>query len=80
MREGFDRIVLEYSTLFAPCTTFDLVTFNALLSAMAATHRQEEDLKRKCKDAAAKTTDPIEKLRLSCLARGASGIKGIGRY
>ncbi|XP_065905567.1 calcyphosin-like protein [Dysidea avara] len=46
---------------------------------MAATHRQEEDLKRKCKDAAAKTQDPIEKLRLNCLARGASGIKGIGR-
>ena len=46
---------------------------------MAATHRQEEDMKRKCKEAMAKAKDPIEKLRLSCLARGASGIKGIGR-
>ena len=46
---------------------------------MAATHRQEEDMKRKCKEAMANTKDPVEKLRLSCLTRGASGIKGIGR-
>lgn len=47
---------------------------------MAATHRQEEDMKRKCKEAMANAKDPIEKLRLSCLSRGASGIKGIGRW
>ena len=47
---------------------------------MADTSRLEKDMKQKASQAIAKTTDPIEKLRLKCLARGASGIKGIGRY
>ena len=46
---------------------------------MAATHRHEQELKRKCENAALKTKDPMEVLRLQCLARGSSGIKGIGR-
>ena len=46
---------------------------------MAATKRHEEDLKRKSKRQENKTDDPIEMLRLKCLARGASGIKGLGR-
>ncbi len=47
---------------------------------MAATHRHEQELKAKCKKAAQTATDPLELLRIKCLARGASGIKGIGRY
>lgn len=47
---------------------------------MAATHRHEQDMVRKCESAASKTTDPLEQLRLKCLARGAAGIKGLGRY
>ena len=47
---------------------------------MADTTRHEQELKQKAAHSIAKTTDPIEKLRLKCLARGASGIKGIGRY
>lgn len=46
---------------------------------MAATHRHELEMKTKCQKAAQKVTDPLELLRLKCLARGASGIKGIGR-
>ena len=46
---------------------------------MAATERGERELKIKCKKAAREATDPLEQLRLQCLARGASGIKGIGR-
>ena len=46
---------------------------------MAATHRHERELKMKCQKAARENTDPLELLRLKCLARGASGIKGIGR-
>ena len=46
---------------------------------MADTSRQEQELKQKAAAAVGKTTDPIEKLRLKCLARGASGIKGLGR-
>lgn len=46
---------------------------------MADTTRHEQELKQKAAHSIAKTTDPIEKLRLKCLARGASGIKGIGR-
>ncbi|XP_021377255.1 calcyphosin-like protein isoform X3 [Mizuhopecten yessoensis] len=44
-----------------------------------ATERGNRELKQKCKANLAKTTDPVEKLRLQCLSRGASGIKGIGR-
>ena len=46
---------------------------------MAATHRHEAELKKKCQQALNKTKDPVEMLRLQCLARGSSGIKGIGR-
>ena len=46
---------------------------------MAATARQNRELQAKMKKQAAVATDPIEKLRCKCLARGASGIKGLGR-
>lgn len=46
---------------------------------MAATHRTEKEMKAKCDKACKITSDPLELLRLKCLARGASGIKGIGR-
>lgn len=46
---------------------------------MAGTARgdayMQQNVKQKMKDA----TDPLEKLRLQCLARGSSGIKGLGR-
>ena len=47
---------------------------------MADTSRQEQELKQKAAAGIDKAKDPIEKLRLKCLARGASGIKGLGRY
>ena len=46
---------------------------------MAATHRHEKELRDKCEKAINITEDPLELLRLKCLARGVSGIKGIGR-
>ncbi len=50
--------------------------------AMADIVRQEQELKDKCATdlKSGKVTDPIEKLRLNCLSRGASGIKGLARY
>lgn len=47
---------------------------------MAATELHEQDMKKKCEREMNNTKDPIEKLRLKCLARGASGIKGLSRY
>ncbi|KAI8509955.1 PREDICTED: calcyphosin-like protein [Branchiostoma belcheri] len=44
-----------------------------------ATARHNYELKIKAKNQLAKTEDPIEKLRLQCLSRGSSGIKGLGR-
>ncbi|XP_013077437.1 calcyphosin-like protein isoform X1 [Biomphalaria glabrata] len=46
---------------------------------MAATKRGQAELQMKCKKALQTTTDPVERLRLACLARGASGIKGLAR-
>lgn len=46
---------------------------------MAATSRTNSELKRKANTALKQANDPIEKLRLACLSRGASGIKGLGR-
>lgn len=46
---------------------------------MAVTGRGEAEMKLKATKALAKTTDPLEKLRLQCLQRGANGIKGLAR-
>ncbi|CAB3243041.1 unnamed protein product [Arctia plantaginis] len=45
----------------------------------SATSRVEEELIQKSTRALASATDPIDKLRLLCLSRGASGILGLGR-
>lgn len=41
--------------------------------------RNEDNMILKARLAAAKATDPVEKFRLLCLARGTSGISGIGK-
>jgi len=46
---------------------------------MACTGRGQKELVDKAKKALKTATDPVEKLRLQCLSRGASGIKGLGR-
>ncbi|XP_068630798.1 calcyphosin-like protein isoform X2 [Battus philenor] len=45
----------------------------------SATSREEEELIQKSSRAVSHTTDPLEKLRLLCLSRGATGILGLGR-
>jgi hypothetical protein len=47
---------------------------------MAASARQQKELQIKARQALATTTDPIERLRAACLARGAQGIKGLSMY
>lgn len=46
---------------------------------MACTERGNRELKHKAKEQLKSATDSLERLRLQCLARGASGIKGLGR-
>lgn len=46
---------------------------------MADTSREEQEMKQKASQAIAKTTDPVEKLRLQCLSRGSNSIKGLAR-
>lgn len=41
--------------------------------------RNEDELKAKAERAMANAKDPIEKLRLYALSRGAKGILGLGR-
>lgn len=45
----------------------------------STTARVEDELMQKSVRALATTTDPLERLRLFCLSRGASGIMGLGR-
>lgn len=46
---------------------------------MAATVRSETDMKKDAKKRLISSQDPVEKLRLQCLARGCNGIKSFGR-
>lgn len=46
---------------------------------MAGTARHDREMKEKAERAVHTTKDPVEKLRMQCLARGSSGIKGLGR-
>ncbi|XP_013877959.1 calcyphosine-like b [Austrofundulus limnaeus] len=46
---------------------------------MAGTSRHDRDMALKAKQQLSTCSDPLEKLRLQCLTRGSSGIKGLGR-
>ncbi|NXQ44166.1 CAPSL protein, partial [Catharus fuscescens] len=46
---------------------------------MSGTARHDQEMVIKAKIELSKTTDPLEKLRLQCLARGSAGIKGLAR-
>ncbi|NWH98411.1 CAPSL protein, partial [Tichodroma muraria] len=46
---------------------------------MPGTARHDQELAIKAKKSLSKTSDPIERLRLQCLAKGSAGIKGLGR-
>ncbi|XP_058851654.1 calcyphosine-like b isoform X1 [Acipenser ruthenus] len=46
---------------------------------MAGTARHDREMSVNAKKQLSQCSDPIEKLRLQCLARGSSGIKGLGR-
>lgn len=48
-------------------------------AAMACTGRTNKEMQIKSKLAFSKATDPLEKLQLACLARGATGIQGLAR-
>ncbi|KAI2537217.1 CAPSL isoform 3, partial [Pongo abelii] len=46
---------------------------------MAGTARHDREMAIQAKKKLTTATDPIERLRLQCLARGSAGIKGLGR-
>ncbi|XP_026051982.1 calcyphosine-like b isoform X3 [Carassius auratus] len=48
-------------------------------SRMAGTSRHDREMAISAKKQLANSSDPIERLRLQCLARGSAGIKGLGR-
>uniref|UniRef100_A0A8I3MVM6 UDP glycosyltransferase 3 family, polypeptide A2 n=3 Tax=Canidae TaxID=9608 RepID=A0A8I3MVM6_CANLF len=48
-------------------------------SGMAGTARHDREMAIQAKKKLTTATDPIERLRLQCLARGSAGIKGLGR-
>ncbi|XP_077593467.1 calcyphosine-like b [Stigmatopora nigra] len=46
---------------------------------MAGTSRHDQEMAIQAKRQLASCSDPVERLRLRCLARGSAGIKGLGR-
>lgn len=52
---------------------------SALVFQMPGTARHDREMAIQAKKNLSKTTDPVERLRLQCLARGSAGIKGLGR-
>ncbi|XP_047426716.1 calcyphosine-like b [Mugil cephalus] len=46
---------------------------------MAGTSRHDRDMAASAKQRLTQCSDPVERLRLQCLARGSSGIKGLSR-
>ncbi|XP_044000601.1 calcyphosine-like b isoform X1 [Gambusia affinis] len=46
---------------------------------MAGTSRHDRAMAQKAKQQLSGCSDPVERLRLQCLTRGSSGIKGLGR-
>ncbi|XP_028319402.1 calcyphosine-like b isoform X1 [Gouania willdenowi] len=46
---------------------------------MAGTARHDREMAVNARRRLSEVTDPVEKLRLQCLSRGSSGIKGLGR-
>ncbi|XP_049504150.1 calcyphosin-like protein isoform X3 [Panthera uncia] len=50
-----------------------------LFCQMAGTARHDREMAIQSKRKLTTATDPIERLRLQCLARGSAGIKGLGR-
>lgn len=46
---------------------------------MALSQRDEEEFKQRSAQKLKQATDPVERLRLVCLSRGAQGIKGLAR-
>lgn len=47
---------------------------------MAGTSRHDREMEINAKRQLTVCSDPVERLRLQCLARGSSGIKGLSRY
>ncbi|CAK1552874.1 unnamed protein product [Leptosia nina] len=60
-------------------TTLNIMDAVAMHRPQSASSRQDEELIQKSTRALSSTTDPMEKLRLLCLSRGAVGILGLGR-
>ncbi|XP_025110763.1 calcyphosin-like protein isoform X2 [Pomacea canaliculata] len=46
---------------------------------MACTQRTNKEIQMKSRQALQKATDPLERLQLACMSRGATGIKGLAR-
>ena len=67
----FKNYLMNYCTdNFSCCNIF----------IMAGTARHDREMAVKAQEKLKGASNPIEKLRLQCLARGSSGIKGLGRW
>lgn len=70
------RIILPHLPSLLETRTFSIERSTV---TMAATELHEEEMKKKCQRQATDAKEPLEKLRLCLLSKGASGIKGLSR-
>ncbi|KAJ8287090.1 hypothetical protein GJAV_G00047540 [Gymnothorax javanicus] len=63
---------------FGSCSLASLLLL-AKPQTMAGTARHDREMAVNAKQKLGTCSDPLERLRLQCLARGSSGIKGLGR-
>lgn len=70
----YSSVIFTYSMHFT-CRLAQVIH----IPIMACTQRGNRELKKKAEAQLQSAKDPLERLRLQCLARGANGIKGLGR-
>ncbi|XP_071658151.1 calcyphosin-like protein isoform X2 [Patagioenas fasciata] len=76
---AFKSPSLLFQSTCMPLKSMQILHLKNCFTQMPGTARHDREMAIQAKRNLSKTTDPVERLRLQCLARGSAGIKGLGR-